>query len=534
MTAVMGNGSNGSGPSGVKPDFEVAIIGAGVSGLGMGAALLHAGIDDFVILERAGDIGGTWRDNTYPGIGVDIPTCAYQFSYELKPDWSRFFAKGAEVKAYLDDYVVKYGLRPHIRFESEVASRTWDEDAHVWRLAVNGSEITARFVVSAIGAFVDPKPSGLEGLDEFGGKIIHSARWDHDYDLAGKRVAIVGTGASAVQIVPEIAREVGSLDVYQRTPIWIAPKFDPKTPRWLQTVFSRVPLTQRALYTGCSLVLEFILTFMVVNYGRVSFPVRGAEARCRRWVKASVRDPELREKLTPDYALGCKRPSVSNSYLRTFNRDNVELVTDGIERVTAAGIRTADGTEREVDAIVLATGFRLASDPENFRRTPVRGRDGFDLATHYERNRLKAYEGISMPGLPNHFMMFGPHGFTGASWYVLVQNTSRHVVRVLEESRRRGATAVEVTPEATERFFGMVDRRLSGSLWASGDCATANSYYYDHHGDTPYLRPTSSWQARRAAAKFPLDDYRYERRENGSGVRPLSRSAAAGPAPSQS
>jgi cation diffusion facilitator CzcD-associated flavoprotein CzcO len=526
MTTALKRSGNGAAPTErVTPDHEVAIVGAGISGLGMGAALLHAGIDDFVIFERAGDVGGTWRDNTYPGIGVDIPTFAYQFSYEMKPDWSRFFAKGAEVKAYIDDYVDKYGLAPYIRFDSEVAARTWDEDAHLWRLRVNGDEVTARFVVSAIGAFVDPKPPGLEGLGDFQGKVIHSARWDHDYELAGKRVAIVGTGASAVQIVPEIAREVGRLDVYQRTPIWIAPKFDPEIPGWLQSLFRRVPLTQRLMYEGCAAVVEFILTFMVVNFGRFSLPVRRAEAQCRRWLEASVEDPEVRAKLTPDYNLGCKRPSISNSYLRAFNRENVELVTDEIERVTARGIRAADGAERDVDAIVLATGFRLASDPENFRRTPVRGRDGFDLATHYERNRLKAYEGISMPGLPNHFMMFGPHAFTGAAWHVLVQNTSRHVVRVLAECRRRGATAVEVTPEATDRFFALVERRLAGSLWATGNCATANSYYYDHHGDTPYLRPTSSWQARRAAARFPLDDYRYERL-GGQGHTPAGSGAA--------
>jgi cation diffusion facilitator CzcD-associated flavoprotein CzcO len=528
MSVATRQSSNGDRPAIPEaPDFEVAIVGAGISGLGMGAALRHAGIDDFVIFERADDVGGTWRDNTYPGIGVDIPTFAYQFSYELKPDWSRFFAKGHEVKEYVDDYVAKYGLRPHIRLSSEVAARTWDEDAHLWRLNVNGDEVTARYVVSAIGAFVDPKPAGIPGLDDFEGKVIHSARWDHSYDLAGKRVAIVGTGASAVQIVPEIATVVGRLDVYQRTPIWIAPKFDPEIPGWLQTVFRRVPLVQRGFYEVCSAIVEFILTFMVVNYGRIKFPVRGAEARCRAWLRRSVKDPELREKLTPDYNLGCKRPSVSNTYLRTFNRENVELVTDRIERVTPGGIRTADGVEREVDAIVLATGFRLASDPANFKRTPVRGRDGFDLAAHYEQHRLKSYEGISMPGLPNHFMMFGPYGFTGAAWHVLVQNTARHVVRVLDEARRRGATAVEVTPEATERFMSLIDKRLAGSLWAVGSCATANSYYYDHHGDTPYLRPTSSWQARRAAASFPLDDYRYERLGEGDVVAPAELARAA-------
>jgi cation diffusion facilitator CzcD-associated flavoprotein CzcO len=200
---------------------------------------------------------------------------------------------------------------------------------------------------------------------------------------------------------------------------------------------------------------------------------------------------------------------VSNNYLRTFNRDNVELITDGIDRVTPTGIRAADGTERELDALILATGFRLASDPENFRRTPVRGRDGFDLATQYEEHRLKAYESISMPGLPNHFMIFGPYGWTGASWHVLVQTASTHISRVLEETYRRGATQVEVSEEATERYHDGVLERMTGSLWFSNRCDGANSYYFDHHGDVPYVRPSSAREAQRAARSFPLDDYRY-------------------------
>jgi cation diffusion facilitator CzcD-associated flavoprotein CzcO len=493
----------------LAPDHEVAIIGAGLSGIGMGAALRRAGIEDFVIYERAGDVGGTWRDNTYPGVGVDIPTFAYQFSYDLKPDWSRVFAEGAEVKTYIDDYVERFGVREHVRFDSEVAARTWDQANHLWRLQVNGGEVTARFVVSAIGAFVDPKPAAIPGLEDFGGKIIHSARWDHDYDLTGKRVAIVGTGASAVQIVPAIAREVAHLDVYQRTPIWVAPKFDPKLPPWVKVLFRRVPVTERITRVVASLITEFILVFMVINYRRLPFVAHAVEAYSRRWVRKSVRDPELQRKLTPDYGLGCKRPSVSNHYLSTFNRDNVSLVTDPIARVTADGIATADGSERPVDVIVLATGFRLSSDPENYRRTPVRGRDGFDLATHYAENRLKAYEGISMPALPNHFMIFGPYGWTGASWHVLVQTASRHITRVIQESQRRGATAVEVTPEATDRFFAFIEKRMKNSLWFSSNCATANSYYFDHHGDVPFLRPTSARQAQRASRSFPLDDYHY-------------------------
>lgn len=491
------------------PDHEVAIIGAGLSGLGMGAALRRAGIEDFVIFDRAGDIGGTWRDNTYPGITVDIPTFAYQFSYELKHDWSHVFARGHEVKSYIDSFADKYGARQHVRLNSEVMSREWDDEASLWRLRVNGEEVTARFVVSAIGPFVEPKPPQVDGLEDFAGKLIHSARWDHDYDLAGKRVAVIGTGASAVQIVPSIAKEVAQLDVYQRTPIWVSPKFDPPIPGWLKLAFRRLPFTQRLTRIVASAIVEFLLVWMVVHYRDVSFAARRLEARNRRFVNRSVDDPELARKLTPDYGMGCKRPSVSNSYLRAFNRDNVELVTDPIDRVTRAGIRTADGTERAVDAIVLATGFRMSSDPEIYRRTPVRGRDGFDLAEHYASTRLKAYESVSMPGLPNHFMIFGPYGWTGASWHVLVQTASRHIVRVIDEARRRGAATVEVRREATDRYHAFVQRRLEKSLWFNSNCATANSYYFDHHGDVPFLRPTSARQARRAAATFPLDDYAF-------------------------
>jgi cation diffusion facilitator CzcD-associated flavoprotein CzcO len=499
--------SNGRHPA---PDHQVAIIGAGFSGLGMAAALKRMNLQDFVIFERADDVGGTWRDNTYPGIGVDIPAFAYQFSYELKPDWSRFFPKGEEVKGYIDDYTDKYGIRPHIRFNCEVRSRTWDEANHLWRLDVNGEEVTARFVISAIGPFVDPKPAEIPGLEDFGGKLIHSARWDHDYDLTGKRVAIVGTGASAVQIIPAIARDVAQLDVYQRTPIWISPKLDPKVPGWVKRLFARLPFTERIARAVVGAATEFIIVFMPLNFSRFPGIVRGVERRNRRFIASQVKDPELRRKLTPEYGMGCKRPSVSNDYLRTFNRDNVELLNGPIETVTASGIRTAEGGEREVDAIILATGFRLASDPENFRRTPVRGRDGFDLATQYEEHRLKAYESISMPGLPNHFMIFGPYGWTGGSWHVLVQTASTHITRVLEEAGRRGATEVEVTEEATDRYHAKVLERMSGSLWFSNRCDGANSYYFDHHGDVPYVRPSSGREAMKSARGFPLSDYRYE------------------------
>ncbi|HEY3141096.1 MAG TPA: NAD(P)/FAD-dependent oxidoreductase, partial [Acidimicrobiales bacterium] len=417
------------------------------------------------------------------------------------------------VKAYVDGVADRYDLHPHVRLSHEVVQRAWDDELHLWRLEITtGAEITARYVVSAIGAFVDPKPVDIAGVDDFQGKVLRSAYWDHDYDLAGKRVAIVGTGASAVQIIPEIAPEVRHLDVYQRTPIWVGPKLDPTTPRALHWLYRRFPATQQVVRRIATRATEAVLIDLVVNHRRVPFIAGGIGFLSRRlWYRTQVRNPEVRRKLTPSYGVGCKRPSVSSTYLRTFNRPNVELVTESIERFTADGIRTTDAQERPVDVVILATGFRMSSDPENFRRTPVRGRDGFDLATFYANHRLLSYEGVSLPKLPNHFMIFGPYGWVGGTWHQMVETSADHVVRVITEARRRNTTAVEVTQEAADRWTEEMRDRLSTSLFNTNNCATAHSYYFDHHGDTPFLRPTSSAQARRASRTFPLDDYAFWR-----------------------
>jgi cation diffusion facilitator CzcD-associated flavoprotein CzcO len=494
----------------VGPDHQVAIIGAGLGGIGAAIALKRAGIDDFVVLERASDIGGTWRDNTYPGIAVDIPAQAYQFSFELKPDWSRVFATGAEVKAYIDQCADRYDVRRHVRLESEVLLREWDEGAHLWRLELpGGRDITARFVISAVGAFVNPKPTEIPGVEGFQGPVLRSAAWDHSVALHGKRAAVVGTGASAVQIVPEIAPVLQRLDVYQRTPIWVGPKVDFRTSGLAKQLFRRHPPVQDAIRRVVTGVLEAGLVGAVVHYESSAWLTRSAGWLARNVWYRQVRDPDVRRRLIPDYDVGCKRPSVSNSYLRSFNRPNVELVSERIERVYDRGIRTVDGREREIDVLVLATGFRLATDPENYRLNPVRGRDGFDLASFYASHRARSYESVSMPGLPNHFMIFGPYGWTGGTWHALVETASHHIIRVITEAGRRGATAVEVREQAADRWTTFATERLGRSLWNLGSCATANSYYFDHHGDTPFLRPTSSTQAWQAARSFPLDDYGY-------------------------
>jgi cation diffusion facilitator CzcD-associated flavoprotein CzcO len=501
-----------------SPDHEVAIIGAGLAGIGMAIALRRAGIEDFVILERASDIGGTWRDNVYPGIAVDVPAQAYQFSFELKSDWSRVFARGHEVRAYIDQVADRYGIRPFVRLRSEVVERVWDEDARQWRLRIGGGgELTARFVVSAIGAFVDPKPCQIDGIPDFAGPVLHSAAWDDSVQLDGRRVAVIGTGASAVQIVPKLARRAARLDVYQRTPIWVGPKFDPETPELVRQLYARAPAIQQLVRRTVTRGLEAGLVGLVVHHDRYGWITRAGGWLARNvWYRVQVPDPDLRRRLTPDYEIGCKRPAVSNTYLRAFARENVELVSEPIDRVTPAGVRTVAGVERDVDVLVLATGFRMATDPENFRRTPVRGRDGFDLATFYAENHARSYESVSMPGLPNHFMIFGPYAWTGGTYHQLIETASHHIVRVLREARRRGAVATEVREEAAERWTRFAVDRLSHSLWRAGTCHLANSYYFDNHGDTPFLRPTSSAQAWDAARNFSFDDYVFEVPDGGA------------------
>jgi len=510
------------------PMHEVVIIGAGLGGIGVAIKLQEAGIEDFVLLERASDIGGTWRDNTYPGIASDVPAQVYQYSFELNPDWSHVFAPGQEIMAYIRRLADKYGIMARVRLDSEVRSRTWDEACHLWRLDTPQGEVTARYVISAIGAFVDPKPVDIPGIERFTGTTMHTASWDHDLDLRGRRVAMIGTGASAVQIIPEIADDVSHLEVFQRTPIWVGPKPDLPTPWLLRRLFRAVPAVQDALRRVSVSLAETVLVGGVLRYqDHPRFADLLASANRNIWYRLQVRDPELRAALTPDYGFGCKRPSVSNRYLKTFGRSHVELVTTPIEEVTPEGVRTRDGVVHEAEVLILATGFRMATDPAIYERTPVLGRDGFDLAIAYREERLRSYEGVALPGLPNHFIVFGPYGWIGGTWHQLVEIASAHAIRVITAAQRLGATSVEVREEACERWTESMRERFGRSLFLGGGCATANSYYFDSRGDVPYLRPTSSAEAVRATARFPLDDYEFRSLDDGAALVPGDELSAA-------
>jgi cation diffusion facilitator CzcD-associated flavoprotein CzcO len=491
-------------------DVEVAVIGAGFSGIGAAIALSQTGIDDFVILEEGDGVGGAWHWNRYPGIAVDIPSFSYQFSYAKRPDWSRVYAPGDELKAYAEALVDEFGLRSRLRLSTAVTGAVWDEDAHVWRLeTADGDEIAARFTVGATGVLTKPKPPDIDGLDDFGGTVMHTARWDDSVDLRGRRVAVVGTGASAVQVIPSIAPLVEHLTVFQRTPIWCLPKMDGPIPAALRAAMRYVPGAQQLMRAASQTFVE--LTFPVAaHYASVLPMAKASEKIALSHLERSVRDPEVRDKLTPRYGLGCKRPGFSNDYLPAFNRPNVSLETAPIARFGASSVETAEGSRGPFDTLVLATGFKVF-EPGNMPPFPTRGAGGQDLEAFWTENRFQAYQGVTIPRFPNMFMILGPYGYNGASYFTLIENQSRHIVRALREARRRRATRVEVTQEANDRYLADQLSRRHRQIFFQGTCSTANSYYFDSHGDVPF-RASTTLEARWRSSRFDLGDYEFSKR----------------------
>jgi cation diffusion facilitator CzcD-associated flavoprotein CzcO len=486
-------------------DFHTLIIGAGFSGIGAGIELDRAGFGDYLIVEAGAEPGGTWYWNTYPGIAVDIPSFAYQFSFEQSADWSRTYAPGRELKAYADHCVVKYGLRRRMRFNTKVDAATFDEDSDTWQVALDSGEtINARYLINASGVLTTPKPPDIDGVDSFGGVTMHTARWDHAQDLTGKRVAIIGTGASAVQLIPEIAPKVQQLTVFQRTPIWCFPKFDwplPAPARWAM----RIPGGKAIQRLLSQAYVE--VTFPISAQYYSVFPLaKGSERLGRSYLERQVKNPEVRAKLTPRYAVGCKRPAFHNTYLSTYNRDNVELVTEPIEKVTGSGVATSDGALRDVDVLILATGFKVMDvDALTF---DVIGSGGRTLADFWEQNRMQAYEGVSVPGFPNFFSVMGPYGYVGSSYFALIEAQTHHMVRCLQRAEREGAKRVEVSEAANDRYFAEMMRKRHRQVFWQDSCSLANSYYFDKNGDVP-LRPATTLEAQWRSRRFPLDDYEF-------------------------
>lgn len=493
----------------MTPDVEVLIIGAGISGIGAGIELRRRGNPSFALLETAGELGGTWRDNTYPGVAVDIPSVSYCFSFENDYPWSREFATGAEIHRYVNHCAEKYGVTGHIRFRSRAVSCRFDTARDIWATRLgSGAIVTSRYVIAATGLFTRPKLPPIPGRETFAGKAMHTALWDHDYDLSSKRVAVIGTGASAVQVVPEIAPLVKELRVFQRTPIWVGPRLD----RLVRPPSRLSPLRWSAIRKLPRFVSETGLeglTFAIVNYRRLPFIVRLVQRSIRALMRRQVKDQVTAERLVPEYGLGCKRPAISNRYLPTFNRANVHLVTQPIARVCPEGIVTADQTMHAVDAIILATGF-LTTEQENAPGFEVIGSDGTELGQFWSDHRRQAYAGVSVPGFPNFFLTAGPYS-GGFNWFVMLEANLAHIMACIDEARARGVTRIEVRRDAHERYVRHMWHRADGTVFKGRSCASANSYYLDRHGDASLPLPHTPWWRAIRGRWVGTRDYRFGR-----------------------
>lgn len=475
-------------------------------------------MEDFLIIDKWDKVGGTWNANTYPGVAVDVPSPIYNFSFQQRSKWSRFFVPGNEIQRYAEEVVDKQNLRGKLRLGCGAARAVFDDAYDMWRITTDdGDELTARYLVSAVGVLEQPKLPRIDGLEDYAGKIMHTAQWDHSYDYRGKRVAVIGTGATALQAIPELAKQVKHLTVYQRTAIWVAPKPDFPMGEGLNRVLDIPPVQQGVRLIGNIAVNAFLgIGFALSDYPRVTLTIIGAtEQLLKAYLFTQVRDRKLRRKLVPNYRLGCKRPSISNVYFRTFTRPNVDLVTTPIARFTQNAIETADGREREFDMVVSATGFKVM-DKGVTPPFPVYGVDGAELGQFWDENLYQSYEGVSVPNYPNMFHIFGPYGYAPGSVIPLIEATSTHAARVIAESRRRGATRAEIRREPHDEYFQRMSARNNNTYLFDLGCAESSTYYINYQGNAPGLRATTQFNMYWTNRHFPLDHYRYSRNHHPS------------------
>lgn len=479
---------------------DVAIIGTGFAGLAMAIKMKEAGLDDFVVLEKADEVGGTWRDNNYPGCACDVQSHLYSFSFAQNPNWSRMFSPQPEIWSYLKDVTDRFGIRKHIRFNQEVSEARWDESAGVWNLkTAAGQQLAARVLISGMGGLSRAAyPQGIKGLETFKGKTFHSQDWDHDYDLKGKRVAVIGTGASAIQFVPQIQKQAAQLDLYQRTPPWIMPKPDRAVSAAEQKLFRLLPITQNLLRNGIYWMLEARVLGFVIHPKLMSF----VEKVARGHIKRQIKDPALRKKVTPDYTIGCKRVLISNDYYPALASPNVDLITDGIQEVRAHSVIAQDGREREVDAIIFGTGFQ-AADP--MPANAFFGKNGQDLLDAW-REGPEAYKGSAVAGFPNFFMIVGPNvGLGHSSMVYMIESQVRYVMDALRLMKTSGKTVFEVKAEKQAAFNARLQSKTAGAVWSTGGCKSW--YLHPKSGKNVTLWPGFTWQFRQLTKKFDADAY---------------------------
>jgi cation diffusion facilitator CzcD-associated flavoprotein CzcO len=473
------------------------IIGAGFAGLGSAIRLKQAGLNDFVILERGTQVGGTWRDNNYPGAACDIPSNLYSYSFAQNPNWSRGFSGSPEILEYIHYLVNNFGLAESIRFKQNVAGLVFDETTGLWTINLaDGSFYQARTVIGAQGPLSNFSFPKINGLENFKGKKIHSANWDHDYDLKGKRIAVIGTGASAIQIIPELVKTADFVKVFQRTPGWVTPRPDYKTPEWNKTVFRKIPAAQTAMRRALFWTHESMALAVIWN----SPLTKIAEQLAKGHLNRQVKDAWLRRQLTPDFKIGCKRVLVSNDYYPALQKPNCKLITWPIVQITENGVQTMEGVEHAVDCIVFATGFDVCKSGTPF---PITGLNGRNLDEEWSRG-AQAYKSINVSGFPNLFFTFGPNSGPGHnSALVYMESQIDYAVRVIKTIVDNDIKVLDVKAGVQAKYNKDIQKRLSKTNWNSG----CKSWYLTEDGFNSTMYPGFATQYHNQMKNFDMKDY---------------------------
>jgi cation diffusion facilitator CzcD-associated flavoprotein CzcO len=481
---------------------RIAVIGAGFGGLGTAIKLKQAGIDDFVVLERGNDVGGTWRDNSYPGCACDVPSHLYSYSFAPNPGWSRAFSAQPEIQAYLQRCADRFGVRPFIQLNTAVTEARWDAGAARWRITTSRGELSASILVAAQGPLSDPSLPPIPGLAEFAGVTFHSATWNHDYDLSGKRVAVIGTGASAIQFVPYVQEHAGHLTLFQRTAPWVLPRKDRAIRGWERRLYEHAPIAQRAVRAGIYWARELMVPALTGNERMLAL----GEKMGRKHLARQVPDPQLRAKLTPHFRLGCKRVLLSNDYYPALTQPNVDVVTDRIAEAVPEGLITlsADGerTLHECDAIIFGTGFHVTDVP---LAAVLIGKDGRTLREHWSQAGMSALHGATVNGFPNLFLLVGPNTGLGHNSIVfMIESQLPYLMGALRAMDRAGAATIEPKAAVQAAYNASIQQQLAGTVWNTGGCA---SWYRDEHGRNTTLWPTFTFRFRRLVRRFTAADY---------------------------
>ena len=485
-------------------EVDHLIVGAGFAGLCAAIKLDEAGETDFVVVEKDSDVGGTWHINTYPGAECDVPSQLYSYSFALNPEWSKVYSPQQEIWEYTKKVATDAGVLDRVVLETAVLNSAWDEDRQRWIVttaSVDGSTqqtYAAKTLISGSGGLSEPSLPDIKGIDSFAGDTFHSARWNHDVSLEGKRIAVIGTGASAIQLVPELQKVAGRVDVYQRTPNWIIPRNERQFSGLEKALFRHVPGAQRAVRAGVYATLEG----RVPAFAKFPALLKLVELQGKQNIAKAIKDPELRAAVTPDYRAGCKRILVSNKWYPAIASDNVDLITSGIAEIRPNSIVDKDGVEREIDVLVIATGFHVTDQPIAGHIT---GKGGRTLAEVWSEKGMRAYKGTTIHGFPNLFQIVGPNTALGHSSIIfIIESQVRYIVDAARTLRREGLAAVEPTIEAQDAWNDEVQRKMQPTVWLTGGCA---SWYVDEFGNNTTLWPGQTFSFRNHLSRFDVDQY---------------------------